>query len=312
MTSTEESSQVRAQMEVVEGSRAPDISFVVPSYQSESTIEATLHSIRGQDSSLSREIVVVDSSPGSPSRALEPGGPGLQVVRSSERLWPGAARNLGAQRARGCWLAFVDADAVLERDWLQCLHGKLQRDLDSLAGGRVANANPESDAGSVLHWLEFSEFLPGQSGGLRPFVSSSNLLIRKECFLEAGGFDERLRMSEDAAFCRLYPGGVLFCPETGIRHRHRGTWEQVEDHLRRHGHWSGICRRLYPGPGSFLARWPSLSRLLPLWRLPRVAWRVCRCRPGETGKCLRLLPGLLRGLVVWSRGFERGIRTGKE
>lgn len=191
---------------------APDISFVVPSFQSDSTIEMTLRSIRGQQSSLSCEIVVVHSSPGSLPAALETGYPGLQVVRSPHRLWPGAARNLGANHASGRWLAFVDADAILERDWLEYLHAKLQIDLDTMAGGRVANANPEADAGSVLHWLEFSEFLPGQRGG------------------------------------------VMFCPETGIRHRHRGEWDQVVEHLNRHGHWSGIYRRLHPAPGSFLAR----------------------------------------------------------
>ena len=75
---------------------APDISFVVPSYQSESTIEMTLGSILGQESSLSSEIVVVDSSPGGLPAALETRYPELQVVQSSHRLWPGAARNLGA------------------------------------------------------------------------------------------------------------------------------------------------------------------------------------------------------------------------
>ena len=94
-------------------SKAPDISFVIPSYQSESTIELTLRSIRGQETPLSYEIVVVHSSPGSLPAALETDYPELQLVRSSHRLWPGAARNLGAERARGRWLAFfVAAGAV--------------------------------------------------------------------------------------------------------------------------------------------------------------------------------------------------------
>ena len=74
--------------------KAPDVSFVVPSYQSASTIEMTLRSIREQESSLSHEIVVVDSSPDGRPATLRTRYPDLQVEHNPRRLWPGAARNL--------------------------------------------------------------------------------------------------------------------------------------------------------------------------------------------------------------------------
>ena len=287
----------------------PEVSFIVPSCAGRSTIEPTLQSIQGQSSSLSREIVVVDSSAAGLPESLEKLYPGLRLFHESTRRWPGAARNLGAERARGRWIAFVDADAVLEENWLERLHSTLLTNPRGVVGGRVVNANPEEDEGSVLHWLEFSEFLPGGKGGPRPFISSSNLLIERTRFLKSGGFDERLRMSEDSAFCHRYTGPVLFCGATGVRHPHRTGADQVHEHLRKHGHWSGVYRALYPAPGSFLVNWPALSRLLPLWRLPLVVWRVCSSSPAQTGKCVRLLPSLLRGLAAWSRGFREGLES---
>ena len=287
---------------------SPDISFVVPSYRSHLTIAATLRSIQAQGSELRHEVIVVDSSPEPLPADLAELCSNLRLLRQSQRLSAAAARNLGAARARGEWLAFVDADAMLERDWLGTLLSEIRVRPGAVVGGRVANADPQGDAGCVLHWLEFSEFLPGLRGGPRDFLSTSNLLLRRESFLATQGFDERLKMSEDSAFCRGYPGVVIFCSETGVLHQHRQEWAAVLTHLNQLGYWGGVYRRLYRVAGSFLGRWPGLSRLLPLWRLPRIVWRVCSHRPAEALRCLRLLPSLGRGLRAWSRGFERGLR----
>lgn len=287
---------------------APEVSFVVPSYRSGDGVKATLESIDRQKSPLTREILLVDSSPGDDSLPNLDHMCQLRIVRSATRLCPAAARNRGAQLARGRWIAFVDADAVLEGHWLHRLHALLLEDPAAVTGGWVANANPEWDPSCVLHWLEFSQFLPGATEGDRSLISSSNMLLSRERFLSSGGFDESFEMSEDSVFCHHYQGPVRFCNSSGISHRHRTGWPEVLQHLRQLGYWSGTFRRRDAVSGSFLASRPAWSRLLPLWRLPRIVLRVVLADSRQLSRCLRLMPALFKGLRMWAAGFREGLQ----
>ena len=42
-------------------------------------------------------------------------------LRSKERLFPGAARNLGASHAKYHWIAFIDSKTIPPFDWLKSL-----------------------------------------------------------------------------------------------------------------------------------------------------------------------------------------------
>ncbi|MFQ5741406.1 MAG: glycosyltransferase family 2 protein [Acidobacteriota bacterium] len=286
----------------------PEVSFVVPSYRSRSTLGATLDSIRRQHTCRCCETLVVDSSAEGTAEWINAAYPDIRIITSPSRLRPGEARNLGAGRARGSYLAFLDADARAEPNWLETLHRRLNHDASvQLTGGWVANANPSSIASRVLHWIEFSQFLPGQTAAPRQSLSSSNLLIRREDFLKAGGFDPTFAMAEDLIFCRKFAARIYFEGSTGIRHFHRSQWGQVSSHLTRLGYWSGRYRREYPGRGSWLTRIPRLSFLLPFYRGPRILFRVWRTDWKEGLHCLFLLPAVTAGLFAWSGGFCRGI-----
>ena len=286
----------------------PEVSFVIPSYASLPTIEKTIESIHTQSSSLSREILVVNSSLEGLDTSLKSLYPNVNIIQVPTQLWPGAARNLGAKTARGEWLAFVDADAVLEKNWLECLHSMLLENPLAAAGGWIMNGKPAENLSSVLHWIQFSEFLPDQRSSVRSFISSSNLLINRKQFLRSGGFDERLRMSEDSAFCLGYSEPLLFCSDTGIRHYSEIKTDRVKKYLQTHGKWSGQYRSLYPASSSFLFQSSTLTRLLPLWRLILIMWRVHRTG-GSTEKPLYFLPALYQCLVFWSHGFETGLKS---
>ena len=288
--------------------RRPEVAFIVPSFQSASTLDRTLDSILDQRTTASCRILVVDSSPSNPMPELGRRYPEVEVIRSEERLFPGAARNLGAARTEARWIAFVDADAALQTDWLERLLGFLADKPGGAAGGWVANANPDGTPSRILHWLEFSEYLPGHPTARRDRLSTSNLLIRRTDFQMTGGFDEKLAMSEDSAFFSRFQGPIYFLSESGIDHLHRADWTSVRKHLARLGYWSGVVRAADRGGASWLRFFPLLSLLLPLWRLPGIVWRVGKGEATGLRGALPMIPCILRGLWAWASGFRRGLR----
>jgi len=287
----------------------PDVCFIVPSYQSRSSIRATLDSIATQETDRPIEVLVVDSSPDDTADWLQKLHPAVRVLKSEQRLFPGSARNLGARNTDAPFVAFLDADATAAPDWLQTLLGSLSVHPGiSLIGGAVFNANPRSLPGLILYWIEFSEYLPGLPSGLRTALSSSNLLVRREDFLEHGGFDAGFAMAEDLLLCRKWGGGLFFDAEATIYHRHRSTWRDVHKHLTALGYWSGRYRACHQATGSWLRRLPLLSFGLPAIRAPRIIARVLRSDWKEGAKSVLLFPFLTWGLLSWAIGFYRGVQ----
>lgn len=286
----------------------PEISFVVPSYKSYPTIGATLDSILNQETSYTNEVIIVDSSGDGTDLWIKRTYPSVHVISANLRLFPGTARNRGAQESQGTYLAFVDADTRPQKSWLKTLLQALERDRTiQMVGGAVANANPDSTASRVLHWIEFSEFLPGLKGGFRSSLSSSNLLIRRQDFISSSGFDETFAMAEDLIFSQKLAPGLYFEDSAIVLHHHRSAWIEVSEHLFRLGYWSGRYRRVYKSRGAWLRRAPVLSWGLPFLRAAKIVARILRSNFQEGVLALLDAPFLLKGLVDWTSGFYRGV-----
>lgn len=287
-----------------------DVSFVIPSYQSRETIAATLDSILSQKTSLSVQILVVDSLADRTDTWIDQNYPNVRRIAWASRLFPGAARNLGARESTGKHLAFLDADAAAEPNWLETLHSKLVEMPEiRMIGGAIANGNRDSLASRVLHWIEFSEFLPWLPSGFRAGLSSSNLFIRREDFFSCGGFPEELAMAEDLAFSEKLAGKLYFTSCTCVLHHHRSDWSSVSNHLWELGYWSGRYRRAHAVAGSWLRHAPFLTFGLPLLRAARISSRIFRSSWKEGVLALLCLPFLLVGLSTWSAGFYQGVRA---
>jgi hypothetical protein len=125
----------------------------------------------------------------------------------------GALRNRAVQMARGSVLAFIDADCVADPHWLA-------GGLAALADGGVAVGNVY-DLPTGSSWIEQLWF-----GTVAPTrwqtqeLWSGNMVVSRQAFDRAGGFDESLVSSEDVvlahALCRQ---GQLFCdPRVRVTH----------------------------------------------------------------------------------------------
>ena len=296
---------------------SPAVSVIIPCYRHAAVLPRLLEALEVQETSLDFEVLVVESGGDEAARLAVGRFPRVRVLSHEGRLFPGAARNRGAVAAGGTCLAFVDADAVPDRRWLETLYRRLgSSNRIVMVSGGVALPAGAGAAARVLHWIEFSSFLPGLASGYRDALSSSNLLVRKEDFSACGGFDESLEMAEDLMLCRRIGGqaGTLLYIEasTGVCHSNDVTWEKARGHLRRLGYWSGRFRTLEEVPGSWLRHLPALSLMLPLWRLPRIIGRVFRSSTEEGLRSLVWLPWLVWGLSTWALGFHQGLKAGGE
>lgn len=98
---------------------SPLVSVVVPAYQSEATLGATLASILDQDLN-DLEVVVVDDGSTDDTAAVAQAAAAADarvvVIGDGVNRGRSAARNTGIDAARGEWVAMVDADDLLARD----------------------------------------------------------------------------------------------------------------------------------------------------------------------------------------------------
>jgi len=171
------------------------ISFVVPAYNEERLLGATLDSIGAAARACGEafEIVVADdgSTDGTADVARRHGA---QVVAVAHRQIA-ATRNSGARAARGEVLVFVDADTRIDEAVLRAA-------LAALRSGAVGGgAGIRFDGRVPLYARSFAVLLLAFSRAAR-LASGCFVFCTREAFATAGGFDEALFGAEEWALSR--------------------------------------------------------------------------------------------------------------
>lgn len=156
----------------------PRVSVIVPARDAASTLERTLASLEAQELDETFEVIVVDD--GSRDRTAEIAqshGPLVTLLRHSGSQGAGAARNRGAQEARGSALAFIDSDCFATTGWLA-------RGLKELARADLVQGRVEPDPSQPRTPFDRT-LVVAHDGG---FYQTANLFVRRETFEAVGGF----------------------------------------------------------------------------------------------------------------------------
>jgi glycosyltransferase involved in cell wall biosynthesis len=298
------------------------VSVIIPSYNSEATIEATLRSVLAQDFEEDYEVIVSDSSTDETPALIRREFPSVHLLHRQRRMQSGTARNLGIGAAQGQILAFTDADCIVPPCWLRRLVGHHRRHPDYAAvGGSIANGNPDSLVSWTGYLAEFNIHLPEESDPHPSnHIPTSNISYKRWVFERYGGFpgDEVIK-HVDLLFNRTLRvnGERLLCdPAIPVAHFHRTELDAYLRHQRDIGRGTvQAMRRLSSIQGAWLARHPPLgTALLPIVTLvkflrnsarfiawsPEVVWR----RPS-------ILPLFALGLGWWGIGFARELLHGE-
>lgn len=207
------------------GFRVPEsgiiISVIIPALNEAEMIFKSLESLAESNYPPGKfEVIVADN--GSTDATLEVAHSYALHLQLTTFVRPGitvsALRNLGASAARGEILAFLDADCVVPSDWLQNAQRYLSQHANGIIGGFIGI--PHDSRWVARAWYGFG-YAPRT--GAVSYVPAGNLLLRRSCFQELGGFREELRTAEDFDLC-------LRARSTGISVR--GVAEMAVLHLR--------------------------------------------------------------------------------
>lgn len=170
----------------------PLVSVVIPARNEERRLSETLRSFEALDTTISFELIVVDGESEDDTVTVA-NEYGARIVEQSG-TGVGDARHEGAKRARGHWLAFVDADTTVRPTYLDEMLAHV-RDHDLVgATSRCRVAGPRR---AKVPKAIMNHAFPRMG---RPVLPGFNTFVEREAYFAAGGFPNV--PNEDKAFSR--------------------------------------------------------------------------------------------------------------
>jgi glycosyltransferase involved in cell wall biosynthesis len=200
----------------------PEISVVIPTYNRADLLPEAVESVLAQKGdgdtfSISEVIIVDDCSTDNTAEVVEKMRQKSDVIvyhKHSSNGGAGKARNTGAALANKKWIAFHDSDDLWIPDkmleMISYMETHPEADLYThwydarLDGGRIMAVEPKEPEDC------FREL------SCRNFIGAPTIIVRKEAFLEVGGFDEEMRALEDWDFALrfAYEHSIRIVPKT--------------------------------------------------------------------------------------------------
>ena len=229
-------------------SEAVKISVVAATFNRRDSLQQLLDSLAKQTLDPARfEIVIAnDGSTDGTTEFLR------ELVSSRKNLrflelkngGPGAARNAGAQAARGQYLAFTDDDCVASADWLEQILAVFER--TGAVGVQGRTTTDRMARTPLTHQVEVLAHWPAA-------LPTCNAAYRKDVFDQVGGFDVGFKFAHnedaDLAWRVEDKGRIVFAPEVHIIHPPR------RDHFWKRARWVRYLQSdfylFYKNPGKY-------------------------------------------------------------
>lgn len=297
------------------------ISIVIPRYETPARfLSRALDSlVETAISALEQEVILIDSSREPLSAEFLSKYSWLKYVHFKERLFVGAARNRGIERASHDIICFFDSDCVRSLDWApSILAHTLQRPEWLSLSGPVLYEKPSNLPALAFHTWEYQEFIGARAGMLR-FALGCNAIFRKKFFMEYGFFREDLPNIEDyeiffrerevpRALCH-YVSGLRI-----IHQDHEMDWRSLEMKAEMMGYYRGY----YDTQLSLRARMSQKTWLvhslfvLSLASYGMTLWRLFATRSLYAPSFLSMMKYQTKICSGWARGFLKGYRESIE
>jgi len=233
---------------------SPEFSIIIPFKTWSTDLDECLEHLMKMDDSSWEIILLPDIPTDIPQSFLHLP---ISIIPTSA-VSPALKRDQGAEVAQGTFLAFIDDDAYPFPDWLKKAANVFLENPDLCAVGGPA-ITPATD--SFWSRVSGAVFLSTLGGGFPEryvpippsrYVDdwpSVNLIVRKDIFLDIGGFDSAFWPGEDTNLCRDITGQgwkILYAPDMKVFHHRRASLKKHTRQVGNYGFHRGYFARHYP------------------------------------------------------------------
>jgi len=205
-------------------------SVIIPTFERPQKLKRSLEAVAklNYPSSKFEVIVVSDGGAAFPDELLSSFKENINLtILHPPHLGLASARNLGAEKAKNDFLAFIDDDCEPDVDWLNNLSAQFNLTPKHLLGGRTMNAlktNIFSESSQML--IDYLYDYAAKSNPNFAFFTGNNLALARTGFFSIGGFDQTFPVAagEDRDFCRRWlegKGESHLLNAAVVRHYHK-------------------------------------------------------------------------------------------
>ena len=225
-----------------------EISVIIPNYQSERYLEKNLRSVFEKIGSLAEtEIILVNNDEEERLESIEKSFGSVQIIDHGENIGFGAAINLGAKKARGRYLFFLNPDCEIIAGDARQIIDLFESDKNiGILGCQLIGEDSQIQKWSagtevaILNLVRNNLGFPSsrkiwkkENKTRANWVAGTAMFIRKAFFDDLGGLDEKFFMYfEDVDLCkRAEEAGkkIYFFPPFSVRHFGGGSYEDKKN-----------------------------------------------------------------------------------
>lgn len=217
----------------------PNVSVIVPVFNSENTLKQCIESILNTDYPKSkREIVVVDNNSNNQTKnILNMFKDQIKIVHEYKK-GAAAARNKGIENSGGDIIAFTDSDCVVDSNWLKNIVKPLADPEVGISGGKILAKTP---CNSIE---KYGEKIHDHKKAIEdfniPYVITMNWASRTNVLKDAGMFNEDMIRCQDSDLSRrIFNSGyrLVYVDEAIVYHSNRKTLSTLFYQGYIHGYW---------------------------------------------------------------------------
>ena len=217
-----------------------DFSIIIPIRTPNTYLKETLNFLKKQTVKNFEVLVITDKISKTPNPAFK--------------------RNLGAKKAKGQYLAFLDDDSYPNKNWLKNAKKQLEKSSNIAAVCGPCLIPPTDNIYQKASGLVWGSLLgSGGAGTYRNNISKSrfvddfpsvNLIVKKEDFDKIKGFDTHHWPGEDTILClniiKKLKKKIYYHPSIIVFHHRREVIKKHLHQITRYALHRGLFARIYP------------------------------------------------------------------